>query len=358
MTAASHRHVTIRLAEHERHVNGSYPRHVTGPDLDDLLALPVLSLMAEPRTAAEVAAAVSGDGVTVTAARAGEILGRLESLGMARVAGYEARAARYVRTSLGERAAATMMTADPDVRIGLEELERLRGDLVATVGHELRTPLTAIRTSIGLLLDPGLEPSDAQRQQLLGAIGRAADRMHRMLAELLDLARLRAGRVEMARDRFDARGLARDVAIAVEPMAAARNQLVRVELPDEPAAVVADRRRLEQALLNLVANAQKFSPNGADVTVGVSATGGRVRWTVVDQGPGISADDRARLFERFFVGRTPGAVTGGGAGIGLPTALAIAQAHGGTIEVDSEIGRGSTFHLEIPAAPETDGGTG
>ena len=72
---------------------------------------------------------------------------------------------------------------------------------------------------------------------------------------------------------------------------------------------------------------------------------------------GISADDRARLFERFFVGRTAGATTGGGAGIGLPTALAIAQAHGGTIEVDSEIGRGSTFHLEIPAGPVSDGGT-
>jgi signal transduction histidine kinase len=324
--------------------------------MDDLLALPVLGLLTEPRTAAAVAAAMSGDGLQVTPPRAGEILARLESLGMARVAGYESGDARYVRTSLGERVAATLVTADPELRIGLEELERLRGDLVATVGHELRTPLTAIRTSIGLLLDPGLEPSDAQRQQLLGAIGRAADRMHRMLAELLDLARLRVGRVEMDRDRFDARRLAREVAVAVEPMAAARDQLVRVDLPDEPVPVVADRRRLEQALLNLVANAQKFSPSGADVTVRVSGTRGRVRWTVADQGPGISSDDRARLFERFFVGRTAGGPTGGGAGIGLPTALAIAQAHGGTIEVESEIGRGSTFHLEIPAGPVSDGG--
>jgi len=325
---------------------------------DDLLAMPVLALLSEPRTASAVAAAMSGDGLQVTAARAGEILARLDSLGMARVAGYETGDARYVRTSLGERVAGTIVTADPEIRIGMEELERLRGDLVATVGHQLRTPLTAIRTSIGLLLDPGLEPSDAQRQQLLGAIGRAADRMHRMLAELLDLARLRAGRVEMERDRFDARRLAREVAVAVEPMAAARDQLVGVELPDEPVPVVADRRRLEQALLNLVANAQKFSPNGADVTVRVSGAGGRVRWTVVDQGPGISSEDQARLFERFFVGRTAGAAAGGGAGIGLPTALAIAEAHGGTIEVDSEIGRGSIFHLEIPAGPGPDGGTG
>jgi signal transduction histidine kinase len=320
--------------------------------IDDLLALPVVALLDEPMTAAALAEVLSGDGLQLDAARARELLGRLEALGMARVAGYEEGEARYVRTSLGDRARPALVTADPDVRIGLEDLERLRGDLVATVGHELRTPLTAIRTSIGLLLDPALEPNDAQRQQLLGTIGRAADRMHRMLAELLDLARLRAGRVEMERDRFDARLLARDVAVAVEPMAAARNQLVRADLPEAPVPVAGDRRRLEQALLNLVANGQKFSPNGSDVTVSVRRDGDRVRWTVTDEGPGISAADQARLFERFFVGRRTGASTGGGAGIGLPTALAIAQAHDGTIEVESEVGRGSTFHLVVPAPPD------
>jgi signal transduction histidine kinase len=208
--------------------------------------------------------------------------------------------------------------------------------------------LTAIRTSVGLLLDPGLEPSREQRQQLLGAIARSADRMHRMLAELLDLARLRVGRVEMERDRFDARALAREVAVAVEPMAAARNQLVRLELPPDPLPVVGDRRRLEQALLNLVANAQKFSPSGRDVTVRAALDGERVRWTVIDEGPGIAAEDQERLFERFFVGRSDRR-SGGGAGIGLPTALAIAEAHGGTIEVESALGRGSTFHLVVPA---------
>jgi signal transduction histidine kinase len=236
------------------------------------------------------------------------------------------------------------------VRLGLEELERLRSDLLATVGHELRTPLTAIRTSAGLLLDPGLDPTPSQRRQLLGTIGRSADRMQQLLTELLDLARLRAGAIEMARDAFDARSLARDVAVSVEPMAAAREQLVRLELPDEPLPMVGDRRRLEQALLNLVANAQKFSPSGHDVTIGVRGDRdpSRVRWTVTDEGPGIASDEQARLFERFFVGSSDRSGRGG-AGIGLPTALAIAQAHGGTIEVESELGRGSTFHLVVRA---------
>lgn len=321
-------------------------------ELDDLLGLSLLTLLTEPMTAAEVAELVSGDGLVLSGSRAGDLLARLDSLGLARVAGYEGTVARYVATSLGQRAAASLVTTDPGVRLGLEELERLRSDLLATVGHELRTPLTAIRTSAGLLLDPGLDPTPNQRRQLLGTIGRSADRMQQLLTELLDLARLRAGAIEMAHDAFDARTLARDVAVSVEPMAAAREQLVRVELPDAPLPVVGDRRRLEQALLNLVANAQKFSPSGRDVTIAarLDEDPSRVRWTVIDEGPGIAAEDQVRLFERFFVGSSDRSGRGG-AGIGLPTALAIAQAHGGTIEVDSELGRGSTFHLVVAAQP-------
>jgi two-component system NtrC family sensor kinase len=325
---------------------------VTAPnDVDDLLSAPLLSLLTEPMTAHEVAGHLSGDGLELAVSRAGNLLARLDALGLARVAGYAGTEARYVATSLGQRAAAALVTADPAVRLGLEELERLRSDLLATVGHELRTPLTAIRTSAGLLLDPGLDPTASQRQQLLGTIGRSADRMQHLLTELLDFARLRAGAIEMARDDFDARALARDVAISVEPMAAAREQLVRLELPEEAIPMVGDRRRLEQALLNLVSNAQKFSPSGRDVTIAVRADSDPfgVRWTVTDEGPGIAAADQARLFERFFVGSSDR--SGGGAGIGLPTALAIAQAHGGTIEVDSELGRGSTFHLVVPVDP-------
>jgi signal transduction histidine kinase len=317
--------------------------------IDDLLAVPIVALLAEPASAADLAVAVSGDGLALAPERAADVLARLESLGLVRVAGYDRGEAQYVATSLGRRASDALLVTDPSVRIGLEELERLRTDLLATVGHELRTPLTAIRTSAGLLLDPGLEPTEAQRQQLLGTIGRSADRMQRLLTELLDLARLRAGRIEMQRTEFDARELAREVAIAIEPMAAVRGQLVRLELGDGPVAAVGDRRRLEQALLNLAANAQKFSPSGTDISISVAADGSGVRWSVTDAGPGIGPDEQARLFERFFVGNADQS-RGGGAGIGLPTALAIAQAHGGTIEVESEVGSGSTFHLVIPEA--------
>ena len=313
-----------------------------------LLVVPLVAVLDEPMTPHELAARVSGDGLELAPERARAVLERAVDLGLARVGEYEQGDARYVATSLGQRAAAALLAADPELQIGLGELERLRTDLLATVGHELRTPLTAIRTSVGLLLDPGLQPSEDQRQQLLGTIGRSADRMQRLVTDLLDLARLRAGRVEMQVERFDARELVEEAVAAIGPMAAARDQTIRLEVPDESIPVSGDRRRLEQALLNLAANAQKFSPSGAEVVIRLSAEDGSVRWTVIDHGPGISEEEQARLFERFFVGTSDRQAAGGGAGIGLPTALAVAQAHGGTIEVESALGEGSTFHLVVP----------
>lgn len=344
--------MTGRLAMHYRKMNGAMLEPVTpSPPPDDLLLLPTVALLGVPRDVEGVLHAMRQQDLQISSSRLEDLLTRATALGLVKVAGYEAGQARYVATALGQRSARALLTGDPELLIGLEELERLRTELLATVGHELRTPLTAIRTSIGLLLDPGLEPSPEQSQQLLATIGRSADRMQRLLTELLDLARLRAGRVDMDRRRFDARDLLRDVAEALEPMLAAREQRVRLDLPGDSLPVVGDRARLEQAVLNLAANAQKFSPGGAEIALRATHDiDGGVRWTVSDHGPGIGPDERARLFERFFVGTSDRQHPAGGSGLGLPTALAIAQAHGGTIEVDSELGRGSTFHLVLPAA--------
>ena len=331
-----------------------YARSVSPePPAADLLVVPVVALLDTPMSAAELALAAEAHGLHLAADETGAVLDRAAALGLARVAEDRDGEERYVATSLGQRAATALLAVDPELGVGLEELERLRSELLATIGHELRTPLTAIRTSVGLLLDPGLEPSEAQRQQLLATIGRSADRMQRLLAELLDLARLRSGRAEMEVAPFDAREVAHDLASEVAPMAAAREQRLIVEAPDRPIMVSGDRRRLEQAVLNLVSNAQKFSSPGSDVTLRIHRDqDGRVRWSVIDHGPGIGPDERDRLFERFFVGTSDRRGAAGGSGIGLPTALAIAQAHGGTIEVESELGAGSTFHLVVPGAAD------
>ncbi|HET6381563.1 MAG TPA: HAMP domain-containing sensor histidine kinase [candidate division Zixibacteria bacterium] len=274
-------------------------------------------------------------------------MGELSDLGLVRVAEQVRGEARYVRTTLGGRVASAALAGRPELLPTLEQLEELRSDLVSTIAHELRTPLTAVRTSVGLLLDPGLQPSADERQQLLTTIGRSADRMQSMLTELLDLARFRAGKIQLRRAGLDARDLARDASALVEPVAVLRDQELRVDLPNQAVPVRGDRRRLEQALLNLLSNAQKFGPPGSTVRVSVVADEDHARISVRDEGPGISAEDQARLFERFFVG---GGDRSGGVGLGLPTALAIAQAHGGTIEVESAPGAGSTFSLLLPLA--------
>ena len=113
-------------------------------------------------------------------------------------------------------------------------------------------------------------------------------------------------------------------------------------------------RRLEQALVNLVSNAVRYSPENGLVVIDLTSGPDETRWAVHDDGPGVPHEDRARLFERFFVGRTDRHGTHEGVGLGLPTALAIAQAHGGTIEVRSELGHGSTFTLVVPTAGPED----
>jgi signal transduction histidine kinase len=281
------------------------------------------------------------------------LLLELERLGLVRVAFGQGEAAFRVRTTLGETAHARSF-AGGDVRASLADLEILRSDLLSTISHELRTPLTAIRTSIGLLLAPDSEPTDEQRQMLLETVARNADRMQRLIADVLDIARFRQGRIVLQRRTFDAAGLAADAAAALGALVARAGQTMVLRAPTSPVPVYGDRPRLEQALLNLLSNAQKFSPPGAEIRLATTTDGNTVRWAVEDRGPGIPAADRARLFERFFVGRTDRGEGRGGTGLGLPIARAIAQAHGGEIEVASEVGAGSTFVLTVPALASED----
>jgi signal transduction histidine kinase len=120
-------------------------------------------------------------------------------------------------------------------------------------------------------------------------------------------------------------------------------------VPATPTRVFGDHRRLEQALVNLVSNAVKYGPPEGRIAVRVAVDGPTVTWSVRDDGPGIPLDEQPRLFERFFVGRNDRDGSSRGVGLGLPTALAIAQAHGGRIDVVSSPGRGSLFSLVVPA---------
>jgi signal transduction histidine kinase len=318
-----------------------------------------MSTQEAPSALAVAALAMLGDGATPSglaerfaaldadASRGG--LEELARLGLALSVHDPGGEDRYTLTPLGERLLRASFAGDPEHADMLAEVEQMRTELLSTIAHELRTPLTAVRTSVGLLLDPGVEPSPEERRTLLRTIDRNATRMQRVVGDILDLSRFRAGRIQLQLRRFDARELAGAAITSVAPLADARRQAIELEAPADPAYVFGDFRRLEQALVNLLSNANTHAPEGGRIDVAVRSTGAEVSWSVADEGQGIAPEDQARLFERFFVAGRDRRQAADGIGLGLPIARLIVEAHGGRIEVDSRVGHGSRFTIVVPA---------
>jgi signal transduction histidine kinase len=312
------------------------------------LAGAALALVRSGATIADLVARLAADGATVDERVAKARLDELCELGLARAVPGEGGPMYHV-TPLGERLLDMSLAADPRHADLLAEIEQMRTDVLSTIAHELRTPLTSVRTSVGLLLDPAVEPSSEQRRSLLETIDRNASRMQRVVGDILDLARFRAGRVQLQLRRFDATELARAAIASVAPLAESRGQRMDLAAPSEQVFVFGDFRRLEQALVNLLSNAEKYSPDGAPIRVTVASSPDEVSWTVTDRGHGIKPEDQARLFERFFVASHERTEASAGVGLGLPITLLIVQAHGGRIDVESRPGRGSMFRVVVPA---------
>jgi signal transduction histidine kinase len=313
------------------------------------LAGAALALVGEGVSPTDLVARLAANDATVDESVARARLDELAELGLVRPVPAEA-GTFYRVTPLGERLLGMSFAARPGHADLLAEIEQMRTEILSTIAHELRTPLTAVRTSVGLLLDPAVEPSSEQQHALLETIDRNASRMQRLVGDILDLARFRAGRVQLQLRRFDATELAQSAIASVAPLAEARAQRIDLAGPAEPVPVFGDFRRLEQALVNLLSNAGKYSPDGAPMRVDIASTRDEVSWSVTDRGQGIRPEAKARLFERFFVARRdPGEATAG-IGLGLPIALMIVQAHGGRIDVESRPGRGSTFRMVVPVA--------
>ncbi len=319
------------------------------PDEEALspLSLSALALVHDGATSADLAQRLADAGAVPASEVPSRLLAELAAFGLVRVGHGHGEQARFVLTSLGTRFVERVH--DGEIAAELADLERLRSTLLATIAHELRTPLTAIRTSAGLLLEASVEASPEQREAMLRTIERNAERMQDVITDVLDISRFRSGAIRLQSRRLDAFELAGSVVEGIRPLTEQRRQQLQLS-GTPPTMVFGDHRRLERALLNLVSNAQRFTPDGGAIAIDVASVDDSVRWRVTDTGPGIPQQDQRHLFERFFVGRNDRAGEGGGVGLGLPMALAIAQAHGGTIEVQSEPGAGSTFSLIVPAA--------
>jgi signal transduction histidine kinase len=318
------------------------------------LASAALRLLGEGANPATLVERFAAEGATVDEATAEAILADLAALGLVRVARHDGTSRVHVLTSLGRQFTDAGAVIGAGIATQLADLEHLRTDLLSTIAHELRTPLTAVRTCVGILRDPGATPTESEHAKLLATIERNADRMQQVVGDILEIARFRTGEIMLQLRGFDAVDLARGTIASVEPLVTARAQVITLDAPASTTRVFGDHRRLEQALLNLVSNAVKYGPRGGQIDVTVRVHARFVTWSVRDEGPGIPEEDRPHLFERFFVGPKDRDGASRGVGLGLPTALAIAQAHGGRIDVQTEVGRGSTFSLSVPVAGPAD----
>ena len=233
----------------------------------------------------------------------------------------------------------------------LERLEKLFNSqrrFLADVSHELRTPLTAIRGNVDIMRRMKDAPAD---RESLDAIQSESERMSRLVGDLLMLAQAESGNLPLSRNDMELDTLLLDVYQQARVLAG--NKLTVTLGEEDQARGYGDRDKIKQVLLNLVSNAIKYTALGGQVTLGLARVNGWARFTVADSGVGIPTDDLPHVFDRFYrvdKARTRGAGAPGGAGLGLSIAKWIAQAHGGRLEVSSQMGKGSCFSLWLPLA--------
>ncbi len=242
------------------------------------------------------------------------------------------------------------------------ELDRLRSAFVHNLAHELSTPLTPLAGYLKLIQAGRLGPLSPQQQRVLDAMAQSVGRLIRVVDNLADFASLRSGEAAILDGEVDPDRLAEEVVAELKD-AIREARLHVVVTPGGGGTVIADPRKLRQALANLVQNAVKFSPHGGEVLVEVTRDPSRLRFTVYDQGPGIRAGEGELIFEPLHHAASKGRedARAPGTGLGLPVARGIAEAHGGRIWVESpprtqpaRLARhftGSKFVLEIPVRP-------
>jgi two-component system phosphate regulon sensor histidine kinase PhoR len=247
--------------------------------------------------------------------------------------------------------ALNQMAAQLDDRIHrLRKLENIRRDFVANVSHELKTPITSIKGFVETLLGGALDsPEDSKR--FLGIVAGQADRLNAIIDDLLVLSRLEqdSEKVEIIIEESGLKPVLEMAIQACAPKASEKKIRVDLNCPESVTARI-NPQLLEQAVINLVDNAVKYSLSSTQVQVDVSSDNGEIAVAVTDEGRGIAKEHFPRLFERFYRVDSDRSREMGGTGLGLAIVKHIAQVHGGSVSVDSSVGKGSTFRIHLPAS--------
>jgi signal transduction histidine kinase/HAMP domain-containing protein len=228
----------------------------------------------------------------------------------------------------------------------LKEIDTLKSDFVSTVSHDLRSPLTLMRGYATMLEMAG--DLNEQQKSYTKMIVQGVDSMAKLVSNLLDLGRIDFG-VGLQVENISPLDILERVISSLQLQAKQKQISLGMEIAkDLPATVEADQALLQQAIYNLVENALKYTPEGGEVTIHLQMTPTALTFAVQDSGIGIPASDLPRLFEKFYRGTNREALTKRGTGLGLAIVKSIAERHGGNVWVESELGKGSTFYLQIP----------
>jgi signal transduction histidine kinase len=232
----------------------------------------------------------------------------------------------------------------------LQQQDEIKRGVISTVSHQLKTPLTSIRMATHLLLEEKVGPLTEKQTELLVAAKEDSDRLHNILNNLLDLSRIQSGRAQIEVSAVSPHLI---VLEGVEPFrSAARDQGVSldVEVLDDLPEVEADPTRINHVFANLLSNALKYTPPGGKITLSAKTDEEGVQFSVSDTGRGIPSKYLPKIFEHFFRVPDQGTGTGAGAGLGLAIVKQIVEAHGGTVDVESSEGQGTTFIFTLKRA--------
>lgn len=229
----------------------------------------------------------------------------------------------------------------------LRKLERVRSEFLANVSHELRTPIFSIQGFLETLLD-GAVDDPAVNREFLAKAHRHAERLNTLLNDLIDISRIESGEMKMSHRYFPVDDFLRHVADEMAPLTARKSIGLRVADPlPQSENVFGDRERLKQVMINLIDNAIKYTEAGGTITLKCRLDGSRAYIAVTDTGAGIAPEHQTRIFERFYRVDRDRSRDVGGTGLGLAIVKHIVEAHGGTITVRSEVGKGSEFEFSL-----------
>ncbi len=284
--------------------------------------------------------------VMVASVTRGEMVGIEEVMRILDEASQILRYSRQLEIKSQQLESATRELREANLR--LQELDRLKDDFLSTISHELRTPLTSIRSFSEIVLDnPELDP--AQRENFLGIIAREAERLTRLINQLLDLAKLEAGRLDWQMADFDPGPVIQDAIAVAQGFVGERKIELSADVPRDLPFVRADKDRLTQVFINLLSNGVKFSDTeNGKIWVRARADGDYLEVSVRDNGAGIAPEWQERIFDKFIQVKKRDDNKPEGTGLGLPICRQIIEFFGGRIWVDSRPGQGATFAFTVP----------